>query len=158
MQFHMWAHTVCAVADGIAMLLSRRAKLKNENPPLLSPITALSHSRPTAGSECVFVYHLLLHPWLSLLSQSVLIIPPLTLPLLVLVQLPYLLLIISSFFCVSSTCVCFTECLFTHVSACSVQSPCHLPSLTVQPPIRALTPTYRELIIVAASSFLLNSC
>lgn len=138
MEFHMYAGPPSTVADCIAMLLSRKAKLKGENPPQLSSISAHSHTRHfrlAFLAVCLSVWHL---PFHLVLCFSVLylffdyVCPPAVLSFCV-CQSVYLCLLhlLSVFaFCVcqrvvTATCFFYLCWLSVSLSGCASACPCH---------------------------------
>lgn len=56
MEFHMYAQTACTVADCITLLLSRKAKLKGENPPPAKPCISIFSHGPRIGVRQISVF------------------------------------------------------------------------------------------------------
>lgn len=109
----MYAQTACTVSDCIAMLLSRKAKLKGEKPPPAKPyISTFAHKanwmvvHQISYFVCVSVYHLPFHLLLCLvfksLSPCLSFFFELSASLLVVVHLTFFSSSASLFFCVSS--------------------------------------------------------
>lgn len=83
MEFHMYAQTACTVADCITLLLSRKAKLKGENPPPAKPCISIFSHGPRIGVRQISVF-VCQTPTFSPCAVSLIVIPLLTLLLFVL--------------------------------------------------------------------------
>lgn len=78
MEFHMYAQTACTVADCITLLLSRKAKLKGENPPPAKPCISIFSHGPRIGVRQISVF-VCQTPTFSPCAVSLIVIPLLTL-------------------------------------------------------------------------------